>query len=405
MNYFVIAYRNMWRNKKRTLIIILSISFALSSVIYMNGITLGMHQKAIDTAVKAYTGYFQIQSEDYFNEKIIDNAFEDSSIDKSITTDEEIKAFSRRLESFALASNGLQTKGALVVGINQEDENELTGIQNKLTEGYFSDSNGVVLGKGLAEYLEATPGDTIILVGQGYHGFSAAGEYVVTGIINYPSAPNLDKQVIYMPLETSQYLFSADGLITSIAFSVNDINSLDNTMARIQEELTLQSLSVLPWNKIMPELETMLNSDMQSIKIIMVILYIIVGFGIMGTVLMMTIERRREFGIMIAVGMKKIKIKLMLAIEMLCISILGILTFIPVTLPGVYYLYLNPIPYPEAKARQLELFGYEPYMYMAWQSDYIIHQITVIFIIACVASVYPILRSTRIKNLPDALKI
>lgn len=144
---------------------------------------------------------------------------------------------------------------------------------------------------------------------------------------------------------------------------------------------------------------------MQSIQIIMLILYVIVGFGIMGTVLMMTVERRREFGIMIAVGMKKIRIQLILAIEMLCIAILGVLTFVPLTLPGIYYLYLNPIPYPEAKARQLELFGYEPYMYMAWQSDYIIHQITVVFIIACIASVYPIFRATRIKSLPDALKI
>ena len=395
MDYFVIAYRNMWRNKKRTLIIILSISFALSSVIYMNGITLGMHQKAIDTAVKAYTGYFQIQSEDYFNEKIIDNAFECSSIDKAITTDEGVKAFSGRLESFALASNGLQTKGALVIGIEQENENNLTNIQDKLIEGHFSSTgNGVVLGKGLAQYLEAAPGDTIILVGQGYHGYSAAGEYVVTGIVNYPSAPDLDKQVIYMSLSISQELFSADGLLTSIAFSVNDIDKLNTTMERIEGKLAEQPLLVLSWNKILPELETMLKSDMQSIQIIMLILYVIVGFGIMGTVLMMTVERRREFGIMIAVGMKKIRIQLILAIEMLCIAILGVLTFVPLTLPGIYYLYLNPIPYPEAKARQLELFGYEPYMYMAWQSDYIIHQITVVFIIACIASVYPSLLYT-----------
>ena len=409
LKYITIAFRNMWRNKRRTLIIILSISFALSSVIFMKGISLGMYNKATESAVESFTGHLQIQGKEYFDEKIIDNAFEQSQVDFSIFEDNRVSAFSPRLESFTLASVGMQTKGSLVIGVDLKKEDKLTHLKEKLVDGDFfepgTQKQEVVLGKGLAKYLKASPGDTIVLVGQGYHGVSAAGLYIVKGIIHYPSAPALDKQVIYLPLAQSRELFSAPDMLTSIAVTINDPDNLSETIASLETKFQDKDIVAVSWKTILADFEKILKGDMQSMNVIMLILYLIVGFGVMGTVLMMTVERKREFAIMAAIGMKKMQLRLILLIEMVSVALIGILAVIPLTLPMVYYLHMNPMPFPEAKAKQLISYGYDPNMYMAWQADYIINLMIMIFIIVCLAFLYPVFRATQFKKLPDALKM
>ncbi len=177
--YFKIAWRNIWRNKRRTLITIASVFFALWLALIMRAMQTGSYKHMANGIVEAYTGSIQIHQKGYWNEQTLDNTFEFlPEIAKKVESVENIKSAIPRLESFALASTGEQTKGILVVGIDHVRELDLTHPDRKLVEGdYFvgPSSGGVLVSSRLAGFLRLSVGDTLTLLSTGYHGASAAG--------------------------------------------------------------------------------------------------------------------------------------------------------------------------------------------------------------------------------------
>ncbi len=160
---------------------------------------------------------------------------------------------------------------------------------------------------------------------------------------------------------------------------------------------------VLTWEEEMPELVQLVDSKAGSSQIILLILYIVVGFGIFGTALMMVAERLKEFGIMIAIGMQKTKILITVAIEMIYITILGIIASIAVSFPIMYYWHLNPIPLSGEIAETYATIGLEPVMPIAWDISYYIPQPIIVVIITLIAIAYP-LYSIRKINVMKAMK-
>ncbi|MFC2132568.1 FtsX-like permease family protein, partial [Bacteroidota bacterium] len=128
-----------------------------------------------------------------------------------------------------------------------------------------------------------------------------------------------------------------------------------------------------------------------------ILLYIIIAFGIFGTVLMMTAERKREFGVIIALGMQKLKLEIILITEMIIIGILGIISGIIASIPIILYFVYNPIKFSGESAKAYEQFGFEAVMPFAWQIDYFINQSLAVVVIIIIAIIYPITSVTRIK--------
>ncbi|MEJ2005556.1 MAG: ABC transporter permease [Cyclobacteriaceae bacterium] len=207
-----LAWRNIWRNKRRTIITIISIAFAVILSSIMRSMQLGSYERMIDNSVRFYTGYIQVHKSGYWDEQVIDNAFQPpAALEQKIQSMDHVVAAVPRLESFALASYGTQTKGAMVIGFVPEKEAHLTGVQDKITEGGAAGLNEqqVLVGSGLADYLNMGVGDTIVLISQGYHGVNAAGKYKVAGLVEF-GLPQLTNQVVFMPLPAAQYFYGAD---------------------------------------------------------------------------------------------------------------------------------------------------------------------------------------------------
>ena len=175
-----LAWRNIWRNKRRTLITIGSITFAVVLACIMRSMQLGSYERMIDNSVRFFTGYIQVHKNGFWDDKTIDNSFTPG--DELIGQIEQlpnVEAVVPRIESFALASYEMQTKGAMVLGIDPDREDFLTEVnKSRLTEGepLKADDDGALIGKGLAEYLKMDIGDTLVLISQGYHGANAAGK-------------------------------------------------------------------------------------------------------------------------------------------------------------------------------------------------------------------------------------
>mgnify|MGYP006277964375 CR=1 FL=1 len=397
--YIKLAWRNIWRNKRRTLITAASIFFAIFFALIMRALQLGSYSNMIDNAVKLYSGHIQIHADGYWDNKSINNTLvQDEELMKMLRNNERIRQIVPRLESFALGSSGPQTKGVLVMGVNPGKQDSMSKLSEKLVKGaYFQPGeNAAIIGETLSEYLQLGVKDTLVLLGQGYHGATAAGKYTIKGIVKIPK-PDLDNKIVYLPLETSQRMYMAYNRLTTLAINLNDHRDLSETVKGLKQTLPDDKYEVKSWREIMPELVQQIQSDNASGWILLAILYLIIAFGVFGTVMMMITERKREFGVMIAVGMHKFKLALIVTVEMIFIGLLGLIAGIIGSMPVILYYHYNPIRLSGEVAESIETFGIEPIMPMAWQADFYINQTLIVAVIVIVSVLYPIYSITRIR--------
>ena len=173
-----IAWRNVWRNKRRSFITIAAIFIAIFLSIFMRSLQLGMYDNMIKNVVGSFSGYVQLHSKGYWEDKNIDNSYEVSeSVLNDIKRIDGVSNIIKRLQTGVLSSNNKLSKFLYVTGIEQEDEKKLTDWSKRLIQGTLLNNNrsSIIVAKGVAKYYDAKVGDSIILIGQGYHGMQAVG--------------------------------------------------------------------------------------------------------------------------------------------------------------------------------------------------------------------------------------
>ena len=396
---FKLAWRNIWRNKRRTLITMASVFFAVMLAVLMRSLQEGSYEKMIENVVSFYTGYVQIHKDGYWDDQVLENSFEAVPTVKTVATEiPTVNEAVPRLESFALAASENVSEACLVVGADPEKEDILTGLKNKVTKGnYFSnDKSGAMIAEGLGEKLELGVGDTLVLIGSGYHGVSAAGKYPISGLVKFGS-PDLNDRLVYLPIRDAQYFYGAEGRLTSYALNLNDPDSYQQVVADLKNGLNDGEYEIMDWTEMMPELVQMIESDRGGGIIMMWVLYVIIAFGMFGTVLMMIAERQYEFGVMTAIGMKRRKLAIIVSLETIFISILGVISGALASLPGVLYLYYNPIYLGDSMAEAYAAFGMEAIFPASLDPAIFIEQAVTVLMFAILVSIYPAIKILRIK--------
>ncbi len=404
MKSIIIAWRNLWRKPWRTVITSGSIFFGVLLSTFMTSMQYGSYDAMISNVVKFYSGYMQIFTEEYHENKTINNTFVLSDSLKSIIANEKnITEFTSRLEYFSLVSSKEITKGSVIIGVDPEGENKVTGLKKWVKQGEYlnNKSQGVLVAINLAKYLKIGVGDTIVLYGQGYHGVMAAGVFPVKGILEFPS-PELNKQFIYMNLTASQELFSAPGRLSSIVLMVKDNYHLPPALKQLKKDIR-SPFMVRSWAELQPELVQMIDGDRAGGLFMKSLLYIIITFGILGTILMMISERKRELGVMIAIGMQRSKLSLILFFETFFIGLVGAIAGIVISIPLTYWYFLNPIPLQGNAAKTMMDMGIEPFMYFSIQPDIYYVQAIIVFVITMIIAIYPVIKSHTLK-LTSALR-
>lgn len=395
-----LAWRNIWRNRRRSIITIASIFFALFFALVMRSMQIGTYSHMVNTVIHSYTGYLQVQHKDFWSDKTIDNSFEWHDSIKQITKKiPEISGCIPRIESFALASYGLQTKGILLTGIHPEKENQLTRLKDKMVEGqYLSEGeNAVLISQRLAKFLKIKINDTLVLIGQGFQGNSASGIFPVKGIVKYPS-PDLDNQLVLMPIEAAQQFFSMPNRLTSLVINASSEKKVNTITKQLKSMISANDYRVMSWDEILVQIVEMIKSDSAGGLIFLGILYMIVAFGVFGTVIMMTGERKKEFGVIISIGMQKTKLAVTVWLEIIMLAIVAIIISIICSLPLIYYFYKNPIHLLNEYATVYEQYGFEPVMPFAWQPDFFIAQSVVVLSIVTITTLHPIIFILRLKE-------
>lgn len=387
-----IAWRNIWRNHRRSFITIGSVFFAVLFTVIMMSYSNGSWNRMIDNMLHTQSGHIQIHQKGYWDDQVIDNFMTmNSGFIARLREMTNVESVAPRLEVFAMASSEKISKGIAVLGIDPVQEDKKSHLARRLVEGNYLSSNdsGVLIGKKLSEYLHVSVGDSLALIGQGYHGASAVGLFPVRGIVSLIT-PDMDKSFLYMSLPAAQDFISLSDGYSGILMALNEESKLKETMQAIEKQINSTDYEILPWTKTMDRLLKQKESDEAFSIITLAILYLIVGFGIFGTVIMMTNERRREFGVMIALGMSRSKLSQSVTVELLIMSCIGVLAALLVCIPVVWYFHVNPIPLSGEMASTMEAYGMEAILPMDISPSLFINQVFIVLLLTCITLSYPV---------------
>jgi len=393
-----LAWRNLWRNKKRSIITITSIAIAVFLAVFMRSMQLGMYDNMINNVVGSYSGYVQVHTKGFWEEQNLDNVLElTPELQAKIEKTEGVKNLIPRLQTFSLASSEELSKGVFIQGVDIEKEQLLVDWNNRLIDGslFVAGKEDIILAKGVARYFKKEVGDTIVFIGQGYHGMSAAGKYRICGIVDMKN-PKINNLSVFMPLPSAQYYLSAPDLITNLVIDKEKSTTTESLVANLENNLDLQQLEIMSWKEMLPELEQTIVADSVGGLIMVFILYMIITFGIFGTVLMMTQERIYELGVMVSIGMKKLKLIWILIIETLVLTTVGIITGALLVAPFVFYYNANPLTLGGDQAQVMEKFGFESTVPFITDFSIPLTHGIIIFVISLIIALYPAITVWRL---------
>ena len=393
-----LAYRNLFRNKRRTLITAASVFFAVFFALLMRSLQHGVYDNMVKNVVGFYTGYGQVHKAGFWKEKSLDNTLEDSSeLRDKIVNSKGINGVVPRLESFALSSFKDKTKGVIVTGIDPEAESNVIDLEQKLSTGrYFSSSEkSCIVSAGLADYMGIEENDTLVLLGQGYHGVSAAGKFAVNGIAKFGS-PDMNNNMVFLPLNVAQVLYGAENRLTSYILLSGSPKGISKTTTNLQSVLG-EKYESMDWKQMLPELIQIIEADNIGGLVVLGILYLIIGCGIFGTILMMTTERMYEYGVLISVGLKRWKLVLIMLVESVFVSFLGVIAGVIFSIPILFYFYHNPIHLGKDLADFTEKYDIEPVLNFSLNPEIFWSQALFVLVISIIINIYPIQRIFKLK--------
>lgn len=399
-----LAWRNIWRNKRRSFISIASVFFAVLFAIMADSFERGTYEVAIRNMVEFSTGYIQIQDVLYEEEPSIDNIllYDDELRSVLSRYEDDISYTVPRLQSFVLAAGDTKTRGGLVIGIDPEKELKLNDLDNRITEGAFltNDSDGVVIGKGLSKVLGLSVGDSLVLIGQGFQGVNAAGIFPIQGIVEL-TIPDMNNNAIYMSLPEAQWFFGGYDRLSSLIVMPNNPRHTNRIAEQLNADLDEEWYRALTWEEMLEDMLRMMAIDRAGTRMIAYILYIVIAFGLFGTILTMTLERIKEFRMIISIGMKRIQLATICLFESIFLSFIGVLIGLFITFPIALYFNINPIPITGDMVEMMDDFGFEPIIPTSIAPDIFITEALTVFMIAFVIGIYPVYKVFKLKMSRD----
>ena len=329
---FLLAWRNLWRNPKRTLLTVSAIAFATAVLEFFIGIQFESYDSAIKSSVSLYQGTAQLQAKGYNDKANIRKSFADSQrLVEVLEAHEQISATSTRAMGFALVSSDKRSYATQIVGIDPTQESTVSTIHKSIKQGEYltsSDSSEAIIGAPLARNLKISVGQELTLLGQARDGSVVATVLKLKGIYE-SGAPDLDRSIVFMPLKSFQEEFSMQGHVHAVVLQALDLDQLSSTIAELESKIQSKlgqehKLEILSWEQIMPGLKESIELDMASAWLFYFSLVLIVAFMVINTFLMSILERKKEFGTMMALGTAPVRIVAMIILEVCLLSLVGV---------------------------------------------------------------------------------
>jgi ABC-type lipoprotein release transport system permease subunit len=340
----VIAWRNLWRNRRRTLFTAGSIAFACLLLMFSRSMQLGSYQGMISAATDLLSGHAQLQHRGFLDDPKLEFLIRDASaLVERVAAVPGVAIATPRAQAFALLSVDERGFGAQVLGVVPEAERQLSSLPAALTDGrYLEGGAEAVMGASLARNLGAVPGDEVVMLGTGPEGGVAALAVTLVGLFETGQA-ELDRALVQVPLDVFQAGFFLEDEAHTVILKLERIADLETVAADIRGILP-EELALRDWQQLMPDVVQAIALDRVSARMFYGILMLVVLFSIINTFIMTVFERTREFGMLLAIGMRPWRLILMLQLEALWLALLGALIGGTLAIPMLAWLNLVGIP-------------------------------------------------------------
>ena len=321
-----LAWRNIWRQPIRTSLSVLGMAFTSMLLVFMLSFQLASYDTMKSSMLQISDGFGQFQIEGYKDDPAMDKAIPDPA---ALIAEAEqvpgISAVAARGNGFGLLASGERSFAAAILGIDPAREPEISTLSGLIDQGRgltTEDTDAIVLGDGLARNLRLGLGDYVTLLGSGRDGSVAADVLEVVGIFK-SKVPELDRQFAQMPLERFKETFIMEGAVHNIAVTGEELPDVVAAEAALRQIAADHGVVYLNWSELRPDVEEAIAVDLITAMLMYVTLVVVVVFITLNTLYMSVLERTREFGVLLAIGMKRRWIGRMVWAEMIFLSLLG----------------------------------------------------------------------------------
>ena len=403
---FKISWRNIWRNPMRSFVVMGAIIVGVWSIVFLSSMMYGMIDGYVDNAINNEVSHIQIHHKGFPKDK--ESKFyieEGEALLAKCEAIEGVKAVSIRSLTNAMIASSKSTRGIRVSGVIPNREKEVTGVASKIIEGEYLSDKGrspVLVSKKTAEKLKLKMRSKIVLTFQDLKGNITAGAFRVTGI--FETGNNMyDESIVFVRQQDLNGLLGENDIGHEVAIILDDIKNIEETKTQIIT--AFPNLFIQSYKEIAPELELFQSQIKMGSTIYMVIFMLALIFGIINTMLMTVLERFRELGVLMAVGMDKGRVFFMIVSETLMLALIAA----PVGLLIAYFTVqhfsktgVNLFFYSEDAMKQ---FGMSTFIYPSVDTSLYAQLAVAVGITALLASLYPAYKAISLKPVEALHKI
>ncbi|HKI73635.1 MAG TPA: ABC transporter permease [Pseudomonadales bacterium] len=322
-----LAWRNLWRQPRRTLLSLASIAFAALVMVFLMSFQLGVYATMKENVLRIVDGFAQVQPAGYRENPSLRKTIDaPGPIIARLRTVPGVGAVAPRTMGFAIVSSGDKSFGTAVFGVDPAMEPRVSRLNHTIVNGRYlkaGDENAVVIGKRLARNLDVKAGDTISVLGEALDGSIAADVLTVVGIFD-TGTREIDRQLAEMPLARFQATFAMNDKVNTLAISGNTLADVDSALGAIRRSIANENLKVQNWQALEPGLDGAISLDFNTSMLWYTSLVVIVVFIILNTLLMSVLERTREFGVLLSVGMRPAQVGIMVWLELTFLALVGL---------------------------------------------------------------------------------
>jgi ABC-type lipoprotein release transport system permease subunit len=326
-----IAWRNLLRNRWRSGLTAGGVAVAVAVIIWMSHMMSAFMSEMIQGATRAELGDFQIHSADYVEEQNLFNAFSADAVSlEELRAQEGIRALAPRVHAWGLIGYEKTSQSARLLGIDPKHESQVTATSDAVIAGQWLSEERpegpteVVLGKTLAELLEVQIGDELVVMLQAADGSLGNDSLRVVGLVETRNSA-IDRHTAFLRIGDLQWITALDGRFHEIAGAVKARRSLDELVSSLQAKFDSEEprLVARTWGQIVPDLKSMSELSERSMWVFYGIIYLVAGLGLFNTQRMTAYERRREFGVLLAIGTRPLRLLGQVLLESALLTAIG----------------------------------------------------------------------------------
>ncbi len=400
-----ISWRNIWRNPKRSLVMIVAIAVGLWAGIATTSLMFGMLDQRFKTGIEQHISHLQIHNPAFVKDNNLNNGIENwEALFEDLSSDIQVKAFSGRTKVMGMLATASQTQGITINGIDPEMETQTTNLGSNIFSGSYLDEskrNQVLVGSSLAEKNKLQERSRIVMTFQDERGEMVSAAFRVAGIFQTANAM-FDEQNVFVLQSDLRELVSKRPIISEIAVMLNNLEWVNQKRERIAS--AFEGITVRTWAEISPDLAIMQTMSEAMLIIILGIILLALAFGLVNTMLMSVYERVPELGMLMAVGMNKKKIFLMISLETIFLSLVGAVGGMLVGFLTVKWLGAVGIDFAKVGGESLSDFGYDSVVYPTIQNSVFVIITTMVLLTSLITSIFPSLKALKLKP-AEAVKV